>query len=118
MRSLWLDLGSQDAEAAEVSQFESWPGIAFATLDEMLESESPGWFKVPEDWPQYRRIGCRWYIRATSGLVLKPWGSIGTTTASSHQIAEHEDGTITVEPSLVMPNGWHGFLRAGVFTDA
>lgn len=34
-----------------------------------------------------------------------------------HRIVEHEDSTITVTPSIVMPNGgrWHGFLERGVW---
>lgn len=31
------------------------------------------------------------------------------------QVEEHEDGTITVSPSLHMIGYWHGFLRRGRF---
>lgn len=41
----------------------------------------------------------------------------------SHDVTEHEDGTITVSPSIAVslgrggaPYGWHGFLRRGVWT--
>jgi len=35
---------------------------------------------------------------------------------SAHEVKEHEDGTITVSPSILVTahNGtWHGYLRAG-----
>jgi hypothetical protein len=51
-----------------------------------------------------------WYVRS-------PDGDIATLGFKSHEVVEHPDGTITVSPSIVMPNnGWHGFLRAGVWS--
>jgi hypothetical protein len=42
----------------------------------------------------------------------------------SHQVTEHEDGTITVFPSIGIskaaggaPYVWHGFLRRGVWSE-
>ncbi len=43
-----------------------------------------------------------------------------------HEVEEHEDGTITVTPSILFhgtePEGeysdWHGFLRRGVWSEA
>lgn len=44
---------------------------------------------------------------------------------SAHQVTEHEDGTITVAPSILVSGGrtgsvelWHGFLERGVWRDA
>jgi hypothetical protein len=41
---------------------------------------------------------------------------------SAHQVVEHEDGTITVSPSILIRrhNGheWHGFLEHGVWREA
>lgn len=39
---------------------------------------------------------------------------------SAHTVVEHEDGTLTVQPSISvkLPGGtelWHGFLRGGVW---
>ncbi len=40
---------------------------------------------------------------------------------SQHQVTEHEDGTITVSPSILIHYGpelqksWHGFLEKGVW---
>jgi hypothetical protein len=40
---------------------------------------------------------------------------------SAHTVTENEDGTITVEPSILVSVGieqrWHGYLRAGVWTE-
>jgi hypothetical protein len=68
--------------------------------------------KVPEDDPMYR-TGVRWVVN---------YGSIGSLRAGVHTVTEHEDGKITVSPSLIMPalgDGmrWHGWLRHGVFCD-
>lgn len=49
-------------------------------------------------------------------LVIAPDGSMCSLGAvSPHTVTEHEDGTITVTPSIVT-NTWHGFLQAGVWT--
>lgn len=38
---------------------------------------------------------------------------------SAHTVTEHEDGTITVEPSILVKNKttelWHGYLRKGMW---
>lgn len=37
---------------------------------------------------------------------------------SGHEVTEHEDGTITVSPSILINDGrseWHGYLRRGVW---
>jgi hypothetical protein len=89
-----------------------WAGVRYASVREFNRGEMPGWVKVPEDSPAYR-IGARWYVRPLMG----PSG-VGRLSEGAHTVTEHEDGTITVEPSLVMPDGWHGWLRRGVFTVA
>jgi hypothetical protein len=51
--------------------------------------------------------------------VTAPDGHVGSLDPSVHSIVEHEDGTITVSPSLDFskrtPGAWHGWLRHGVF---
>jgi len=35
-----------------------------------------------------------------------------------HTVVEHDDGTITVSPSILISNGefeWHGFLKQGIW---
>lgn len=39
---------------------------------------------------------------------------------ASHKVTEHEDGTISVEPSILVTNhhgSWHGFLERGVWRE-
>lgn len=36
---------------------------------------------------------------------------------TDHEVAAHEDGTITVSPSIDLPGIWHGYLRRGVWTE-
>jgi hypothetical protein len=66
------------------------------------------------DYGQDPKTG-RWYGRV-------PGGDLGDLT--NHQITEHEDGTITVSPSILVYGGdgqggyreaWHGFLERGVW---
>ena len=57
-----------------------------------------------------------------------PDPNIGLGSLVAHTVTEHEDGTITVTPSIVVSyperedgNGgqsWHGWLRAGIWTEA
>jgi hypothetical protein len=39
-----------------------------------------------------------------------------------HEVTEHEDGTITVRPSILLddgsPQSWHGYLERGVWRQA
>lgn len=44
-----------------------------------------------------------------------PKGGVGNL--ADHQITEHEDGTITVNPSILMPGEWHGYLEHGVWRE-
>lgn len=57
-----------------------------------------------------RNISWAWTIR-------DPLGSMGTI--GTHQVVEHEDGTITVSPSILndRAGGWHGFLERGVWRE-
>lgn len=45
-----------------------------------------------------------------------PAGRVGRITTPPWTITEHDDGTLTVSPSIFdSPDGWHGFLVAGVW---
>ncbi len=52
-----------------------------------------------------------WYI-------CDPLGHVGRLV--DHTVTEHEDGTITVSPSILdpAPGGWHGYLERGVWRPA
>lgn len=39
---------------------------------------------------------------------------------SKHQVVEHEDGTLSVSPSILVSNSsgsWHGYLERGIWRD-
>ncbi len=55
----------------------------------------------------------RWWARP-------PRGSVGNLSA--HEILEHDDGTISVSPSILVEGGanrqtWHGYLIRGEWTE-
>lgn len=50
--------------------------------------------------------------------VMAPDGGVGALVPSTHTMTEAPDGTLTVSPSIIMPNGWHGWLNAGVWHGA
>lgn len=66
----------------------------------------PGDYWLPKDRP-----GEVWF--------RDPFGSIGRT--SSHAVEVHEDGSVTVKPSIAPrpddpPGSFHGWLTKGVWT--
>jgi len=67
----------------------------------------------PGDYSRQTWTGeVRWYFR-------DPHGHIGQL-CRGHQVAEHEDGSITVSPSIACDNGishWHGYLERGVWRE-
>lgn len=61
----------------------------------------------------YGIIGDRWY-------AMTPDGRLGNLSA--HNVTEHEDGTVTVSPSILVtggdsPGSWHGFLERGIWRE-
>jgi hypothetical protein len=75
--------------------------------------------EMPDNW---------WNIPAGSYGPLKdghwaihpPGGYVGHLSPRVHQITEHDDGTITVSPSILQQRGdnkesWHGFLERGIW---
>lgn len=89
--------------------------------DDMLPSEI-GELLAPGDYVM-RPGGAFWLLRA-------PNGDVGLLSGAEHTVEEHEDGTISVEPSLAYRGkewhldfpghrrGWHGWLRHGVWSEA
>jgi hypothetical protein len=61
----------------------------------------------------YGKVGDDW-------LACLPTGELCALNAG-HDITEHEDGTITVSPSILMRadrgQAWHGYLERGVWRD-
>lgn len=60
--------------------------------------------------------GDYWKTPEGEWWAYAPKGGIGVL--SDHQVTEHDDGTITVFPSILMPDKYHGYLERGVWTDA
>jgi len=67
----------------------------------------------------YHELAVGEYGKAADGKFYcrTPDGRIGGL--ANHTITEHEDGTITVSPSILVDSGngerWHGFLERGVW---
>lgn len=62
---------------------------------------------------EYGVMGGRWF-------ACTPDGRLGDL--SNHEVTEHEDGTITVSPSILVSGGgsqgdWHGYLEKGVWRE-
>lgn len=60
------------------------------------------------------------YVKTEHGWFCKtPNGHAGNLNA--HDVVEHEDGTITVSPSILVSDHtgelWHGFLERGVWRE-
>ena len=59
---------------------------------------------------EYARINGVWHACSPNGLLANLAG---------HQVIEHDNGTITVSPSIEVTNTinyWHGYLQAGVWS--
>ena len=54
---------------------------------------------------------------ASSWMCCTPNGMLGNL--SKHEVTEHEDGTITVSPSILVTGekSWHGYLERGVWRE-
>lgn len=51
--------------------------------------------------------------------IARPPGN-HTGDLSAHSVTEHEDGTISVSPSILIDDGrtkWHGYLERGVWRE-
>lgn len=60
---------------------------------------------------EYGKFNGKWYART-------PDENLGFGSLAQHDVTEHEDGTITVSPSIAVDDGthsWHGFLEKGVW---
>lgn len=50
----------------------------------------------------------------------KPPGTDLVANLANHEVVEHEDGTITVSPSILCYNHtgrWHGYLERGIWRE-
>lgn len=71
-------------------------------------------------WASVVPAGSYWKSNDGGWAGLTPNGLIANLRA--HKVQEHDDGTISVEPSIAVNNGeggksWHGYLTKGVWTE-
>ena len=72
------------------------------------------WDIQPGDY-WFSPVDGKWYFCCPKG------GSIGNL--ANHQVTEHEDGTITVSPSILVESpwqpqkNWHGYLEHGIWKE-
>lgn len=76
-------------------------------------TENDDWLE-PSEYGRHWRDG-NWYCRAPKEGTF--FGNL-----SKHDVIEHEDGTITVSPSILITKHdgqqWHGFLERGIWREA
>jgi len=73
-----------------------------------------------EDGNLYLAEGDYRFDPALNHWVIRPPGC-HAGGIPDHQVIEHEDGTITVSPSIVLTHfdkTWHGYLERGVWREA
>lgn len=67
---------------------------------------------------EYGKVSGHWYCCAPRVIPDDEFGFHGNLSA--HQVTEHEDGTITVSPSILITGhdgSWHGYLEKGVWRE-
>lgn len=74
--------------------------------------------RLPDGWhSQDSEPGDYWKTPDGRWEICDPVGVLGSI--GNHEVEEHEDGTITVTPSIYdAPDGWHGFLIKGIWSEA
>jgi hypothetical protein len=71
--------------------------------------ETPPAEYLPGDYGRFDGV---WYAMCPQGRTVYNLGLLGAL--SGHEVTEHDDGTLTVSPSIVA-DGWHGWLERGVW---
>lgn len=66
----------------------------------------------PGEYGKDERDG-HWFARTPNDMMAN---------LSAHDVVEHDDGTITVSPSILVTQGhtgreWHGYLERGVWRE-
>jgi hypothetical protein len=77
-------------------------------------------YSLKDDWSDLLE-GCYYKLPSGEWAIYPPGGNFGTISPKVHSITEHEDGTVTMTPSILYhpwlngSNGWHGYLERGVW---
>lgn len=75
---------------------------------------------IPADIEAKLQPGDYWeWPRYDLWLVCAPNGDLASLRPAIHTIIEHEDGSISVHPSIQFKSGrrWHGYLERGVWRE-
>jgi hypothetical protein len=72
------------------------------------------WYSPTPGAYWFDQIGQDWWGCTPNGMIA---------ALSEHTVVEHDDGTISVSPSILCSNGaggvtWHGYLRNGAWDEA
>jgi hypothetical protein len=83
-------------------------GRRLDSLQDFYRGQPGDYCKVTSDEPGAAPGHTVWYVRDPAGRV----GAL-----RDHAVTEHEDGTISVSPSILdpSPGGWHGWLERGLW---
>jgi len=61
------------------------------------------------------------YGKTKDGIWMcwPPSDVVGVVSFANHEVVEHEDGTITVSPSILITaeGQWHGYLEKGIWRE-
>lgn len=81
-------------------------------------------YTMKDDWSDL--VDGAYFKLPDGSWAIHPPGSFyGTLSPEVHAIEEHEDGTITVSPSILQHGygdkvgrraGWHGYLKRGIWS--
>jgi hypothetical protein len=87
-------------------------GYRAESVKALYDGPPGGYVLVKSDDPEAKHQRVLW--------IKDPAGHVGRCV--THDITEHDDGTVTVSPSILATQGehghdWHGFLEAGVWRE-
>ena len=95
-----------------MSPGDTTPGVRLADGEHAYD-----YYAVPD--------GAYWLEADGTWRVKTPNGMGGVLGRSNHHVVEHDDGTITVSPSILVdrphrstPMTWHGYLEHGAWREA
>ena len=81
--------------------------------------------KEPGDYGEHERFKGLWFMMLPTGNIGCIYDKKTTGKKEHHSVTEHEDGTITVNPSILhnaegkyhnpTQKTWHGYLERGIW---
>ena len=90
--------------------------VGDTTQGRRVDDGTKRWDYKPGDYGRVKRDGEWVWAVLPTNTDLTSAGDI-----PQHEVTEHEDGTITVSPSILLDAGdlgqWHGYLERGVWRE-